>query len=150
MSQGSKPFIVVGVDGSDQSIKALEWAVRHAQLLAADVHAIGAWEVPSTIWITPAHVEADYGRDAAEAFDKTITEALERLGDDGAGVAIQTRLVEQKPSKALHDAAKGALSLVIGSHGRGNSFPGMHLGSTASYCVHHAPCPVVVIRDDVS
>ena len=34
---------------------------------------------------------------------------------------------------------------MIGSHGRGE-LPGMHLGSVASYCVHHAPCPVVVIR----
>jgi len=150
MDQESKPFIVVGVDGSDQSIKALEWAVRHAQLLGADVHAIGAWEVPSTIWVTPAHVEGDYARDAAEAFDKTLTEALERLGNDATDVTIHTRLVEQKPSKALHDAANGALSLVIGSHGRGNTFPGMHLGSTASYCVHHAPCPVVVIRDNIA
>ena len=113
-------------------------------------HAIGAWEVPVTIFITPTYVGADYLRDAIAGFEKAIAEALKDLGDDGAGVVIETQLVEQSPSKALHDASIGAVSLVIGSHGHGNSFPGMHLGSTASYCVHHAPCPVVVIRDNIS
>ena len=42
----------------------------------------------------------------------------------------------------------GADMLVIGSRGEGE-LPGMHLGSTASYCVHHAPCPVVVLRTQV-
>ena len=47
----AKPFIVVGVDGSEQSVKALKWAVEHAQLLGANVHAIGVWDVPG-----PGHV----------------------------------------------------------------------------------------------
>ena len=142
-----EPFIVVGVDGSAQSIKALEWGVRHAKLLGAKVHAIGAWDVPITIFITFTYVEDDYGRDATEVFDRAIAVAVEALGDDGAGVVIETHLVQEPPRKALHDAAVGAISLVVGSHGHGGSFPGVHLGSIASYCVHHAPCPVVVIRD---
>lgn len=150
MNEVDKPFIVVGVDGSDKSIKALEWAVRHASLLGADVRAIGAWEVPNTIWITPTHVESDYYRDALEAFEGAVEKTLRRLGSEGAGVTIEAMLVEERASKALHDAAQGAISLVIGSHGLGSRFPGMHLGSTASYCVHHAPCPVVVVRDSES
>jgi nucleotide-binding universal stress UspA family protein len=142
-----QPFIVVGVDGSAQSIKALEWGVRHAKLLGAKVHAIGAWEVPISVFITFTYVEDDYGRDATEVFDRAIAVAVEALGDDGAGVVIETQLVQKQPRKALHDAAIGAMCLVVGSHGHGGSFPGVHLGSIASYCVHHAPCPVVVIRD---
>jgi nucleotide-binding universal stress UspA family protein len=46
----------------------------------------------------------------------------------------------------LTGMATDADTLVIGSHGRGE-LPGMHLGSVASYCVHHAPCPVVLLRE---
>lgn len=148
MSEFETPYIVVGVDGSEHSIRALEWAVRHAKLLDADVHAIGAWEVPNTIWITPTATESDYQRAAAQGFERAVAEAVARVGSDGEGVTVETRLVEQRASKALQDAARGAVSLVIGSHGHGSTFPGMHLGSTASFCVHHAPCPVVVIRQE--
>lgn len=150
MSEVDKPSIVVGADGSEHNIRALEWAIRRAKLLGADVHAIGAWEVPNTIWITPTATESDYQRAAAEGFDKAIAEAVLRVGTDGEGVTVETRLVQQRASKALQDAARGAVSLVIGSHGHGSTFPGMHLGSTASFCVHHAPCPVVVIRQEAA
>jgi nucleotide-binding universal stress UspA family protein len=50
-----------------------------------------------------------------------------------------------RPAHALTDAAAEADLLVVGSHGRGE-LPGMHLGSVAGYCVHHAPCPVLVYR----
>jgi nucleotide-binding universal stress UspA family protein len=54
--------------------------------------------------------------------------------------------VEQgRPARVLTHLAEGADLLVVGSHGRGE-LPGMHLGSVASYCAHHAPCPVVVLR----
>lgn len=146
----TKPFIVVGVDGSEQSVKALKWAVEHAQLLGANVHAVGVWDVPGTIFLTPAYAESDYGDDAERGFNEAIATALEELGEVGEGVVVVKNLAQGNPSKVLHDAALGAVSLVVGSHGYQDAFPGMHLGSTASYCVHHAPCPVVVIRNTVS
>jgi len=148
MTETETPFIVVGVDGSEQSIKAMRWAIEHAQLLDARVRIVGAWDIPGTIYLTPSHVEADYYRDASQAFDAAILEGLKGL--DAHGVLVEKELIEGSPRKALHDAARGALSLVIGSHGRGSSFPGMHLGSTASYCVNHAPCPVVLIRESTT
>jgi len=148
MSETEAPFIIVGVDGSEQSIKAMRWAIEHAALLGARVRIVGAWDVPVTIYVTPGHDEGDYYRDAALAFDAAIEKGLEGL--DVEGVLVEKELIEGRPSKALHDAARGALSLVIGSHGLGSTFPGMHLGSTASYCVNHAPCPVVLIRDSVA
>ncbi len=144
MAEAENPFIVVGVDGSQQSIKAMRWAIEHAKLLGARVRIVGAWDVPSTIYLTPGHVESDYYRDASQAFDAAISEGLNGL--DIQGVLVEKELIQSSPSKALHDAAKGALSLVIGSHGTRDEFPGMHLGSTASYCVNHAPCPVVLLR----
>jgi nucleotide-binding universal stress UspA family protein len=104
------------------------------------VHAVTAWQVPFTIYLTPSYSEADYERDAAE----TLTEAvLEALGPD-PGVPVITRLIQNRPALALTQESQDADLLVVGGHGRGE-LPGMHLGSVASYCIHHAPCPVTVV-----
>lgn len=72
---------------------------------------------------------------------RAVTEVRQAEPD----VPVEQHLVQQRPALALTRAAEGAQLLVVGSHGRGE-LPGMHLGSVASFCVHHAPCPVVVVR----
>jgi nucleotide-binding universal stress UspA family protein len=134
--------IVVGLDGSVLSIDALRWAVGQARLTGADIHAVTGWEVPYTIMIVPTYTEADYCRDAHQVLDRSVAEVQEAAPD----VRIEKHLIQKRPALALTTAARGAQLLVIGSHGRGE-LPGVHLGSVASYCVHHAPCPVVVVRD---
>jgi nucleotide-binding universal stress UspA family protein len=138
---GAEPFIVVGADGSPLSAAALRWAVAHARRTDARIEVVTGWEVPMTIFVTPTYTEDDYGRDAREALDQTVS-AL----PDTDGVTINTHLVRLRPALALAQAAEGAELLVVGSHGRGE-LPGMHLGSVATYCVHHAPCPVLVYRE---
>jgi len=140
--QTPRPFIVVGADGSPPSIKAVQWADRQARLTGADLHVVTGWEVRPTIYIVPTYTEADYERDARKVLDKTVAEAL------GAepGEHVTSTLYEGRPARALVVAADRAELLVIGSHGQGE-LPGMHLGSVASYCVHHCACPVVVVRD---
>jgi nucleotide-binding universal stress UspA family protein len=135
------PLIVVGVDGSELSVGALRWAAEHARRIGGTLLAVTGYEVPWTIFFAPTATEADYERAAEEALDKSLAEAL---GDD-AGVPVQKRLAMTRPAHALTDAAARADLLVVGSHGRGE-LPGMHLGSVAGYCVHHAPCPVLVFR----
>jgi nucleotide-binding universal stress UspA family protein len=142
VEQSLRPFIVVGADGSPPSIKAVQWADRQARMTGADLRVITGWEVPPTIYIVPTYTEADYERDARDVLNKTVAEAL---GPE-PGAHVTSTLYEARPARALVVAADRAELLVIGSHGRGE-LPGMHLGSVASYCVHHAPCPVVVVRD---
>jgi nucleotide-binding universal stress UspA family protein len=132
--------IVAGVDGSEDSKQALRWAARQAELTGAEVHAVTAWEVPWRIYLVPSYTEADYQRDAAETLNKAV---LDALGPD-PGVPVMTRLVQDRAAVALTAEAEHAELLVVGGHGRGE-LPGMHLGSVASYCVHHAACPVTVI-----
>lgn len=138
--EGDRPVIVAGVDGSDDSRQALRWAARQAWLTGAELRAVIAWHVPFTIYLTPSHTEGDYARDAGRILEDSVRQAL---GPD-AGVTVTTRLVQDRPALALTGEARQAELLVVGSHGRGE-LPGIHLGSVASYCVHHASCPVTVV-----
>lgn len=133
--------VVVGVDGSPDSKQALRWAVVQAERIDGEVDAITAWEVPVTVMLLPTVNEADYADHAV----RTLEETLEEVLGEEPPVVVHARALEGRPARVLTRAAEGADLLVVGSHGRGE-LPGMHLGSVASYCVHHAPCPVVVLR----
>jgi nucleotide-binding universal stress UspA family protein len=129
------------VDGSDLSVQALRWAADQARLTGARLLAVTGYEAPWTILLSPTATEADYARHAHEVLDRSVADALGPAPD----VPVERRVVDKRPAHALADAAAGAALLVVGSHGRGE-LPGMHLGSVAGYCVHHAPCPVLVFR----
>ena len=68
-------FVVVGVDGSEPSEQALEWAMRYATERDHRVVVVTGYVVPWTIYITPTYSEADYARDAQEMLDSCIERA---------------------------------------------------------------------------
>lgn len=138
------PRIVVGVDGSEDSKLALRWAVDYARSLGAEVEAVAAPEIHVTAALTEAPTGEDYVRDAGERLAKAIAEVLGTQTD----VAVTQTVVGDRAAKALVQSARGAQMLVVGSSGQGE-LPGMHIGSTTNYCVHHAPCPVMVLRTQV-
>jgi nucleotide-binding universal stress UspA family protein len=137
--------IIVGVDSSDSSKAALAWAVRQAGLTGDVVEAITAWQVPavfgSVFTMTPETSELDKG--ARQALSEAVAQA-EKLAP---GVEIRALVVQENPASALLNAAKGAELLVVGSRGHGG-FTEALLGSVSQHCVHHAECPVVVVRAD--
>jgi nucleotide-binding universal stress UspA family protein len=145
------PRIVVGVDGSASSRKALRWAVDRARLSGESVDAVIAWQFPQPIggfggygWPPPdmGTDGIDYEAISARALEEAVSQAVPA----DAGVTVRQRVVEGHPGQVLLDAAEGADLLVVGSRGHGG-FTGMLLGSVSQQCVHHAPCPVVVIRE---
>jgi nucleotide-binding universal stress UspA family protein len=139
--QPSRPKIVVGIDGSDLSVEALRWAVQQARYTGAEVHAVMAWEVSTFVYLSPTRTEVDYERDAEQILDDVVAKVMGEESD----VSVQQHMVRQAPGLALTHAGRDADLLVVGSHGRGE-LPGLHLGSVSGYCVHHAPCPVLVFR----
>ncbi len=141
----SKRFLVVGVDGSDASVGALNWAIERAKLLDADVHVVTAWELPFTSILSPTLTDEDYAAHAQRLLD----ESMSKVTADTTGVGIETHLVQRKPALALTEVSRDADLLVIGAQGHGE-VPGLHLGTVATYCVHHAVCPVLVHRTDKS
>jgi nucleotide-binding universal stress UspA family protein len=134
--------IVVGVDGSPSSMAALRWAVLQAELTGCAVEAVTAWRLPSRYGFAAVTDGAtDFEGDAR----KILADALNEVSSVEPDVVIRSLVVEGHPAEVLVRAACGADMLVVGSRGYGG-FTGALLGSVSHYCVHHAPCPVLVIR----
>jgi len=138
--------IVVGVDGSVPSKAALAWAVKQARLTGAAVEAVIAWEFPVTYgYPAPVPSGIDYAGIAAEV----VADAIAEVSGPGEPVTIRSTVAAGNPARVLLDASAGAELLVVGSRGHGG-FTEALLGSVGQHCVHHATCPVVVIRDSVT
>jgi nucleotide-binding universal stress UspA family protein len=135
--------IVVGVDGSEASVKALEWAIDQAGLTGAIVEAVQAWEVPAMygtgMMVLPGGEEFDAG--ARKNLEASVGRALGARRD----VVVEHHTVSGHAAKVLIDMAEGADLLVVGSRGHGG-FVGALVGSVSHYCVSHAACPVVVVK----
>ncbi|MCB5292660.1 universal stress protein [Arthrobacter sp. SO3] len=132
--------IVVGVDGSESAQAAMDWAVDEARLRNGRVVALSAWHYPYVSDALGQVWEYQGFEDDARA---VLDQELERVGNRGAEVTGS--LIEGNPASALVDASQQADLVVVGSHGRGG-FTGMLLGSVSMQTVHHAHCPVLVVR----
>jgi nucleotide-binding universal stress UspA family protein len=135
--------VLVGVDGSPASINALRWAAGEAALRECPLTVAHAWTP-----VPPAYAAYYTGFDGA-AMERAARAVLDDCLDQGlAGrtdVAVDARLVLAGAAQGLLDMAAEAGLLVIGSRGHGG-FRELLLGSTSHQCVHHAPCPVAVLR----
>jgi nucleotide-binding universal stress UspA family protein len=134
--------IVVGVDGSEASQLALQWAVNEGRLRNATVTAVLACEASYTgvgFPFAPGVVPPD-------VFESDGTATLEAAVNavDASEVDLDKTVVWGGAAESLIAAAKGADLLVVGSRGRGG-FTGLLLGSVGHQVAHHAPCPVVIV-----
>ncbi|MEV5971784.1 universal stress protein [Streptomyces sp. NPDC051921] len=137
--------IVVGVDGSASSLKALTWAARQAALTGDSLHAVIGWEYPAS-WSTlmpGVPPEFDPERLAKQILDESLEQAL----SPREAAATTRTVVCGNPSQALVDQATGASLLVVGDRGH-SGFKAAVLGSVSANVTRHAPCPVVVVRGD--
>lgn len=147
---GSRPRIVVGVDGSAGGAEALTWALRQAVLLGADVDAVAVWQIPAMIGsagAVGAYLDAslmDLTDPTREVLDKTVAAAAGEVAG-AEDVTVRPVVVRGYATQALLAAAGGADLLVVGSRGHGE-LSGMLLGSVGLHCATHAPCPVVIVR----
>jgi nucleotide-binding universal stress UspA family protein len=137
-----KHRIVVGLDGSDCSRRALAWAIRQATLTDATVDAILAWE-----W-TPMYGVYPFGPD-----DATVEKAARQLLDSELGrlptaisATVHGRLVRGHPARVLLDASAGSDALVVGNHRAGITASRM-LGSISQKVARHATVPVIVVHE---
>jgi nucleotide-binding universal stress UspA family protein len=139
--------IVVGVDGSQSSYGALEWAVAEAQRRGAGLDVINAYSYHPMMG-SPFGPVVSSSRDDVEKASQALLEHMAASVIESAGTpTVQLELIPSPdaPARALLDAAAGADLLVVGSRGHG-TLNGVLLGSVSRQCAHHGPCPVGVVR----
>ena len=142
--------VVVGIDGSELSTEALAFAFEEASLRGAGLTAIHAWD--ALFFDVPGHGGPgvpDVMREFQGEELRLLSESLAGWREKYPDVDVRQTLVHEEPVKALVEASPGAALLVVGSRGRGG-FRSMLLGSVSHALVHHARCPVAIVRPTVS
>jgi nucleotide-binding universal stress UspA family protein len=136
--------IVVAIDGSEGSQRALDWALDEARAQRCTITVVHAWHPsPSAAWAVPA-AWPDMSGMQADA-DELIDRALQRADtSDIPPDMIQRHAVFGTVVDAVLDESRDARLLVVGSRGRGG-FAGLLLGSASQHLAHHATCPIVVV-----
>ena len=141
------PGILVGIDGSDHSRKALEWAVHEAGVRGTSLTVLAVHQVAANHWT--GHPET-YPSDAPEtdmvrqAAEDAVQKAVSQVGGP-APASVTVRAVTGVAAHELVAASADADLVVVGSHG-GGGFARMALGSVSHQVATHAQSPVVVIR----
>lgn len=140
--------VVVGVDGSEESLRAVEWAALEARRHRAPLRIVS---VPAllprqrTRTQAPETVAARLQGASCRALD----EAIARSGEVAPRQHIDVDLLAGPPALVVTQSGSGALMLVVGARGSGG-FAAMTLGSVSRYAAMQARCPVVVVREETS
>ena len=140
------PHVLVGVDGSPNSIKALRAALQEAAWRGVEVHALNAWSYPVVYGMGGA--ATGYAVDVA-AIEQSASAALDQAivtacPNEPERSTIRRFVVSGSASESLIEESRKADLLVVGARGHGG-FLGLLLGSVSSQVVKHAHCPVLVV-----
>ena len=143
--------IIVGVDGSEQSQAALDWAIGQAELVGADLVLAHTWNpdsyaTPAMAGAVPDMIQAGALNDEAEELAQAWLDDLVTATATRTTASVSGVLASGSPAGPVLDLSAEAIMVVVGSRGRGGLRSAV-LGSTSQQIAHHAQCPVVVVRD---
>ncbi|MFH8750844.1 universal stress protein [Streptomyces rimosus] len=130
--------VVVGVDGSDAGMHALDWAAEEARLRGLPLRIVHA-----SLW-------ERYGEGAAEekkGEERVLSEAVERAARWAGGSQVTAEAVPEEPAVALTVESRAAELLVVGHRGRGE-LASLLLGTVSLTAAGRAHCPVIVVRGE--
>lgn len=139
--QAATRRVVVGVDGSEGSVKALDWAIAETIRFPASLDLVTAWLFPMALGYVFAKTPDEVRRQVQRIVDSSASYVAEVAPE----VVVRTALHEGEAGPTLVDLSTGADLLVVGSRGNGN-IRELLLGSVGTYCSRHARCPVVIVR----
>ncbi|HEY8721852.1 universal stress protein [Pengzhenrongella sp.] len=128
--------VVVGVDGSPDSLEAVALAAAEADRSGQELTVVHAWRPPRT---------TSRAEGAQEREHVLLAESVAGLSERYPDLVVNRRIVSRQAAQALLEAAKSARLLVVGSRGR-EGVARMLLGSVSHTVVLHATCPVLVVR----
>ncbi|HET7013432.1 MAG TPA: universal stress protein [Streptosporangiaceae bacterium] len=140
------PRIVVGVDESVHSRRALDWAMREAALRRTDLTVLTVIPAMASPWSSRQLTvpdEPEIVQRAREAVDEAVAKSLGELGADRPD-NVTVEVLSGYPARLLTAASKEADLVVLGSHGA-SGFSTFLLGSVSNQVAHHASCPVVIV-----
>jgi nucleotide-binding universal stress UspA family protein len=143
------PGIVVGIDGSHRSTRALEWALKEGALQHAPVTVLTVHSVPASPWTgNPVLLGSDPEEQEKmlHAAEELTHEVASQLGESRPD-SVTVRAITGFPAKELIEASTDADLVVVGSRGAGG-FAKLMVGSVSSQVVEHAHCPVVVVPSE--
>jgi nucleotide-binding universal stress UspA family protein len=137
--------IVVGVDGSPGSRKALTWAAAEAADHGADLVVINVWEHTLLPPAGSVSVSEHYVPEPSQTTAEDLVQVIkEELGEEPP-ILVRPQVRQGRPAKVLIEDSEGADLLVVGKRGHGG-FAGLVLGSVSQHVAAYAKCPVAVVR----
>ena len=140
--------VVVGVDGSEVSTKATEWAFVEAAARGTTLVAVHTWMDPQ---VQAAAAGIALSEQEWQELEKqqlgVLSKRLAGFSERYPDVTVERFVTRDRAVRALVSKSEGAQLVVVGSHGRGG-FAGMVLGSTSRAMLQAAPCPVMVVRPE--
>ncbi|MFI6662100.1 universal stress protein [Streptomyces sp. NPDC050523] len=129
-------YFVVGVDGSERSTAAVDYAFEEAALRGAQLRAVYAWQ-PGLLGVLDEQA-------AQRECRRLLYETTAGRGASYPDVELHYELVSGHPVQVLTEASAHALGLVVGTRGHGG-FAGMLLGSVSQGVLNHARCPIFAV-----
>ncbi|KRF25091.1 universal stress protein [Phycicoccus sp. Soil803] len=139
-----RPGVVVGSDGSGISEAAIAAGFEQADRLGVPLTVVHAWFLDEVTGLAALATE-DVTHVVAQEEDAVASAAIAGWSDKYPDVQVRQHVLRAHPVEALVDHSRGAELLVVGSRGRGG-FTGLLLGSVSQGVLHHAHCPVMVVR----
>jgi nucleotide-binding universal stress UspA family protein len=138
--------IIVGVEGSGHSRRALEWAINEAAIRHAPLTVLTVHQPYRGFWNAAVEYPGDAALigDARKAAQDETDTVLGELASAARPPEVTVLAIEGVPAEEILRAGADADMIVLGSRGAGG-FAGLLMGSVASQVAHHASCPVVVI-----
>jgi nucleotide-binding universal stress UspA family protein len=140
--------ILVPVDGSSHSLRALSHAVALARSFAAELSilyvSVLSQQIPLYDQVKGTKIPPNVSTDPANFAKKILAEAVKQV-PEGISVKIHNELGEPRTTITDFAAQNGYDVIIVGSRGLG-AISGLLLGSVSTYVVHHSPCPVLVVH----
>ena len=138
--------VVVGVDGSEGSERALAWAADEAREHQAKLTVVLVWSYP-LMPVAPGYASLAGNElgDLNAAGQHELTRVLTSVLGTEPDLTVERLVVEGHPAQRILEASADADLAVVGCRGHGG-FAGMLLGSVSQHVAAHARCPVVVVR----
>jgi nucleotide-binding universal stress UspA family protein len=142
--------IVTATDGSETSLRAVDWAAGEAELRGLPLRIVSAAALPPRMAV---HQTASGVPTVADTLvddrNRALAAAAQRAAAIAPDILVDADSLTGSPASAITEAGSGASMLVVGSRGMG-AFTALILGSVARYAASHATCPVVVVREETT